>query len=117
MLHEFYFENSNESLIILKTEFNWDLNFSDYSTHLNLCVDNLRTVKIKNLSQNSMLKMENINDFKSVIDSLLMDYIASIDGLCLYKNKGIDFSEFLKLIEDVHIGKNGIFLKGSPMTY
>ena len=117
MLHEFYFENSNESMIILKTEFNWDLNFTDYSTHLNLCVANLRTVKIKNLSQNIMLKMENINDFKSVIDSLLMDYIASIDGLCLYKNKGIDFSEFLKLIEDVHIGKNGIFLKGSPMTY
>lgn len=117
MLNEFYFENSNTSLIRIQTEFNWDLNFTDYSTNLNLCVANLRTVNINNLSSDVMYKMENINDFKLLIDSLLQNYIDSIGGLCLYKNKGIDFFEYLRLIEHIHIGKNGIFLKGSPMIY
>ena len=37
------------------------------------------------------------------------------EGLCLYKNKGMNFIEYFKLIEELHVGKNGLFLKGKSM--
>ena len=115
MTHYFYFNNDEtKSVIILQTEFLFKVKYTAFATNMNACFENVKFVKIKNKSQNIFQKLEHVNEFLTLLDSIFNSYISS-NELCLYKGKGMDFVEYFKLIEDIHVGKNGIFLKGKSV--
>ena len=115
MKHEFFFNDNKKSVIVLESIFMFDLNYTSFATNLNVCIENIILEKIKNVSPNSLLKLEHAYELLSLMRSIFKSYLINYKEFCLYKNNGIDFVEYFKLIEDFYIGNKGIFIKGKSM--
>ena len=114
MINNFYFNNDDtKSDIILQTEIMFNIKYTSFATNINVCFDNVKVVKTKNKSSNIIQKLEHVSEFNTLLQTIFNSYIS--EGLCLYKNKGMNFIEYFKLIEELHVGKNGLFLKGKSM--
>lgn len=103
---------NNTEIMIFSTSLNITLRYDSEFSEINICISHLNEVEIK--IEQCNYKIMELKKMREEIKKWIREIFTS-SKICIFK-ENIDLYKYLKIIEEIRPGENGIFVIGEPIT-